>query len=73
MNIYYMFFPCKALGYYNWGFYGMIISLRATTILVSVIIGIMALGLSAYISINKYFTAKKNWIENVTVLFTWVL
>lgn len=66
VNIYYMFFPCKALGYYNWGFYGMIISLRATTILVSVIIGIMALGLSAYISINKYFTAKKNWIENVT-------
>lgn len=65
LNVYYLFFPNKAIEYFNWGYFGIIASLLTTTIILSIFIGCLALIISAYISIKKHFTGKMNVIEIV--------
>lgn len=64
LNIYYFFFPHKAFEYYNWGYSDKVVSLCSTLIILSILVGLMALAFSAYISMNKYFTGENNAIEN---------
>lgn len=65
INIYYLLFPNKALEYYNWGYAWGITDVFHTTLILACIVGILALGINGFYTINKYFNGKKNTIERL--------
>lgn len=73
VNIYYLFFSNKSLGYYNWGYSWGITTVAATTVMFALSIGIAALIINACLTVNQYFNGRENAIEiilkKVSVLF----
>lgn len=73
INIYYLFFPNKSLGYYNWGYSWGITTVVVTTVAFALLIGVVSLIINAYRTINQYFNGYENAIEvflkKISVLF----
>ncbi len=63
INIYYLFFPNKSLGYYNWGYSWGITTVAVTIVAFTLLIGTLALIINVYRTINQYFNGRENVIE----------
>ena len=65
INIYYFFYPQKALRYDNWGYSWGISSIRGTVLVFAGIIALVCLGCNCYMYVKKYFSGRNNAIERL--------
>ncbi len=63
VNLYYLFFPMKTLAYHNWGYFGMIVNLPASTRILSAVIIALFMYLNGYKYVKQYYTGRSNRLE----------
>ena len=63
VNLYYLFFPMKALAYHNWGYFGMIVNLPVSAGILSAVIITVFMYLNGYRYVKQYYTGRSNLLE----------
>ncbi|MBE5964759.1 MAG: hypothetical protein E7252_07465 [Lachnospira sp.] len=65
INMYYLMYPNKAIEYYNWGYDFGIMELFESSIIMSVVLGVLSFLINFYINARRYFTGKSNIFERI--------